>query len=63
MSRWNVGEHTDRGHTNDTLSMNWFVDPCWMLAYQHDSAGKMIDGNLDFLRSAVLAEKTSQTLI
>ncbi|NEP35887.1 hypothetical protein [Moorena sp. SIO3B2] len=26
MIRWNVGEHTPRGHNNDTIAMKWFVD-------------------------------------
>ncbi|CAG2250407.1 unnamed protein product [Mytilus edulis] len=26
MSRWSVGEHTDRGHSNDKVSMKWFAD-------------------------------------
>lgn len=25
MSRWNVGEHKDRGHTRDRHPMKWFV--------------------------------------
>lgn len=25
ISRWNVGEHVPRGHTNDRLGMQWFV--------------------------------------
>ncbi|NEQ83514.1 MAG: hypothetical protein F6K26_25935 [Moorea sp. SIO2I5] len=24
--RWNVGEHTPRGHDNDKVAMKWFVD-------------------------------------
>lgn len=26
MSRWNVGEHVDRGHTRDTTALQWFVN-------------------------------------
>jgi hypothetical protein len=26
MSRWSVGEHTDRGHTQDTTSIRWFIN-------------------------------------
>ncbi|WP_424097823.1 hypothetical protein [Moorena producens] len=26
MIRWNVGEHTPRGHNNDKVAMKWFVD-------------------------------------
>ena len=24
--RWNVGEHTPRGHTNDKVAVKWFID-------------------------------------
>ena len=26
MSRWSVGEHTDRGHTSDKVGQKWFVN-------------------------------------
>ncbi len=26
MIRWNVGEHTPRGHTNDKVAVKWFID-------------------------------------
>ncbi|CAG2250408.1 unnamed protein product [Mytilus edulis] len=57
MSRWSVGEHTDRGHSNDKVSMKWFADTCWTLAYEHDKDGQAIDGSLEFLRSAILVGK------
>ncbi|CAC5398771.1 unnamed protein product [Mytilus coruscus] len=57
LSRWSVGEHTDRGHSNDRVSMKWFADTCWTLAYEHDKQGQAIDGSLEFLRSAILVGK------
>lgn len=57
MSRWSIGEHTDRGHSADSLLMNWFVDPCWTLAYEHDENGQPVDGSFNLLRAAVLAGK------
>ncbi|XP_076112585.1 uncharacterized protein LOC143080566 [Mytilus galloprovincialis] len=56
-SRWSVGEHTDRGHSNGKASMKWFADTCWTLAYEHDKDGQVIDGSLEFLRSAILVGK------
>jgi len=26
MSRWNVGEHVDRGHTQNRVGLRWYVD-------------------------------------
>ena len=26
MSRWNVGEHVDRGHNQDRTGMRWYID-------------------------------------
>ena len=26
MSRWSVGAHVDRGHSQDTIAIQWFVD-------------------------------------
>lgn len=55
MSRWNVGEHSSRGHDHENTAMQWFVDSCWTLAYSHDSTGRRLDGSLDFFVGAVLA--------
>ncbi|XP_062572878.1 uncharacterized protein LOC134234851 [Saccostrea cucullata] len=55
MSRWNVGEHVSRGHTNENTPMQWFVDNCWTLAYSHNQGGQRLDGSLDFLVGAVLS--------
>ncbi|XP_061188254.1 uncharacterized protein LOC133196360 [Saccostrea echinata] len=55
MSRWNVGEHVSRGHTNENAPMQWFVDNCWTLAYSHNQDGHRLDGSLDFLVGAVLS--------
>ena len=32
MSRWNVGEHVPRGHTNTVYPFAWYSDPCWTMA-------------------------------
>ena len=57
MSRWNVGEHTSRGHSSENTAMEWIVDDCWTLAYSHSSSGSEIDGSLELLIGAVLAGK------
>ncbi|EDO46271.1 predicted protein [Nematostella vectensis] len=53
MSRWSVGTHTSRGHTSDTVSTEWFADPCWQLAYGHDTKGNAIQGSLNGLITAI----------
>ena len=29
MSRWTVGIHQSRGHSQDTVAIEWFADECW----------------------------------
>lgn len=53
-SRWSIGSHQDRGHTNDKVALKWMADTCWTLAYQHDKNGNNIKGSLDYLKSAIL---------
>jgi len=54
-SRWTVGSHKSRGHTHDTLAMEWFADSCWKLVYHHDKNGKVISGSLGALTSAIFS--------
>ena len=63
MSRWSVGTHTSRRHNNNKLAINWCVDPCWSLAYEHDENGKVIKGSLTSLRSAVHTGKRVRIVI
>ncbi|XP_013396413.1 uncharacterized protein LOC106163393 [Lingula anatina] len=53
MSRWNVGEHVDRGHTSDNIAMDWMVDPSWRKAYTNGPKGEAIFGKKSDLISAV----------
>jgi len=55
VSRWNVGTHTSRGHTDGTLAIEWFADSCWKLVYHHDKNGKSISGSLGALTSAIFS--------
>lgn len=44
MSRWTVGEHVSRGHTQDAVDIDWFADPCWKRVYSNDKSGGAIFG-------------------
>ena len=45
MSRWTVGEHTSRGHTQSRVDIDWFADPCWKLVFAHDKHGVAKSGS------------------
>ena len=53
MSRWTVGEHISRGHTQDRISIDWFADPCWKLVFAHDKNGVAKSGSLADLVAAI----------
>jgi hypothetical protein len=54
MSRWSVGDHVDRTHSQDSTRVSWFQDPCWVLAYKHAGNGESVSGSLKLLREAIL---------
>ncbi len=56
-SRWSIGSHTDRGHTNDRTDQQWFNDACWTRVYAHKSNGGAISGTLSALVSAIQSGK------
>ena len=53
MSRWTVGEHTSRGHTQSRVNIDWFADPCWKLVFAHDKRGVAKSGSRADLVSAI----------
>jgi len=55
VSRWSVGAHKSRGHTQDAMAVEWFADTCWKMVYFHDENGNAISGSLDSLTSAILS--------
>lgn len=55
MSRWTVGIHQDRGHTNDTVAIEWFADGCWKEIFEHDANGKPLSGSRQTLTTAILS--------
>ena len=55
MSRWTVGLHQSRGHTNDKVATDWFADPCWELAYRHSNSGTALQGSRSALVQRILA--------
>ena len=55
MSRWTVGAHQSRGHTQGTIAIDWFADGCWKEVYSHDAKGQRISGSLYLLTSAILS--------
>ena len=55
MSRWTVGLHQSRGHTQDTEALDWFADGCWTEVYFHDEKGKRLSGSRQALTSALLS--------
>ncbi|XP_078379875.1 uncharacterized protein LOC144662806 [Oculina patagonica] len=54
MSRWTVGKHESRGHTQDTVAIEWFADGCWKEVFFHDSNGAALSGSRLALTSALL---------
>ena len=55
MSRWNVGVHTSRGHTQDTVAIEWFSDGCWREVFSNDDSGNYLSGSRQALTSALLS--------
>ena len=53
MSRWTVGIHQSRGHNQDTVANEWFVDECWKEVFTHDSKGASLSGSRQALTSAL----------
>lgn len=54
-SSWSVGAHKNISTTSSHVAMNWFVDTCWMSAFQHDKLGKSMSGAVEYLRSSALS--------
>lgn len=48
-SRWFVGTAQPRGHNNDYVALDWYVDSCWRLVYENDQYGLPKSGSLDEL--------------
>ncbi|KAK3596743.1 hypothetical protein CHS0354_036367 [Potamilus streckersoni] len=55
ITRWSIGDHSNRGDSVINEPIDWFSDPCWMLAYQSYENGTLADGSLELLVSAVLS--------
>ena len=53
MSRWTVGEHASRGHTQARVGIDWFADPCWKLVFAHDRHGTPKSGSRADLVNAI----------
>ena len=53
MSRWTVGAHVDRGHSNDRVDLDWFDDTCWKHLHTHDASGRSVHGLRSTLISAI----------
>ena len=54
-SRWTVGTHQSRGHTQDTVATEWFADGCWKDIFAHDATGIGICGSRKALVSALMS--------
>lgn len=54
-SRWTVGSHQSRGHTQDTVANEWFADGCWKEVFTHDAKGTLISGSQIALISALMS--------
>ena len=54
-SRWTVGTHQSRGHTQDTVGIEWFADGCWKEVFSHDAKGTRIRGSRQALVSALMS--------
>ena len=55
MSRWTVGTHQSRGHTQDTVAIEWFADECWKEVFTHDGKGTLLSGSRLALTSALMS--------
>lgn len=55
MSRWTVGIHQSRGHTQDTVAIEWFADECWKEVFFHDGKGQQISGSRYMLTSSLMS--------
>ena len=55
MSRWTVGAHQSRGHTQDTVPIEWFADGCWQEVFSHDASGTQLSGARQALTSALMS--------
>ena len=55
MSRWTVGIHQSRGHTQDTVAIEWYADDCWKEVFFHDGKGKQISGSRYALTSSLMS--------
>ena len=55
MSRWTVGVHQSRGHTKDTVAIEWFADGCWKEVFSHDASGNQLSGTRQALTSALMS--------
>ncbi len=53
MSRWTVGQHSSRGHTQSRVNIDWFADTCWKLVFAHDKNGVAKSGSRADLVSAI----------
>ena len=55
MSRWTVGVHQSRGHTKDTVAIEWFADGCWKEVFSHDANGTQLSGTRQALVLALMS--------
>ena len=55
VSRWTVGAHQSRGHTKDTVAIEWFADGCWKKVFSHDASGTRLSGTRQALISALMS--------
>jgi len=54
-SRWTVGTHQSRGHSQDNVAIDWFSDGCWKDVFAHDAKGIRICGSREVLVSALMS--------
>ena len=55
MSRWSVGSHQPRGHSQNTVAIEWFADGCWKEVFFHDASGNQLSGTRQALTSALMS--------
>ena len=55
MSRWTAGKHESRGHTQDTVPIEWFADECWKEVFFHDANETPLSGSRQALTRALLS--------
>ena len=55
ISRWTVGAHQSRGHTQDTVAMEWFTDGCWKEVFSHNAGGTQLSGTRQALTAALMS--------